>query len=169
LQDECLSADEVHAALRERCLEQSVLGPLPRGLAYRRLVSAVATRTGMSPRLLLSAPRMQPGIPWDGPLLREVKMSGAFRPMCERAQRIQEFAAETASSLPGLLESLACERLDAWAAAKWRISPSSLGHVLVLRGFNSYREFVDVARPAYVYEWLGPTQSDLKDAALAQQ
>jgi hypothetical protein len=169
LDERCLSAEEGHAALCERDLEQRVLTSSPPGPAYRRLVAATAARVGLSPLVLLSAPRMQPGIPWDGPLLREVKMSGAFRPMFEYACQVQQFAAETAHRLPGLTESLALARLEAWAARKWGISDTGLGHALVRRGFTSYREFVEVARPAYVYEWLGSAGKVLRDAALAQQ
>jgi hypothetical protein len=64
--------------------------------------------------------------------------------------------------MPGLLESLSLERLESWAVNKWSVEPQRLGHHLVLRGFSSFREFVDVARLVYVDEWLN-------DAAFAQQ
>ncbi len=169
LQDRYLSADEVRKALCERDLEQGIVGSSRPGPVYRRLVAAAAERTGMSPRLLLAGPRMQPGIPWDGPLLREVKMNGAFRSMFGYARQVQAFAAETAQRLPGLAESLACERLEAWAAARWGISQAALGRTLVLRGFTSYREFVEVARLAYLYEWLGSASKVSDDAALTKQ
>jgi hypothetical protein len=170
LDERCLSAEEGHAALCERDLEQQVLSACAPGPAYRRLVAATAARVGVSPLVLLSAPRMQPGIPWDGPLLREVKLSGAFRATFEYACRVQEFAADMAQRMPGLTESLALARLESWAVSKWGINGGSFGRALVLRGFASYREFVDVARPAYLYEWLGSAERAraLNYAALAQ-
>jgi hypothetical protein len=97
---------------------------------------------------------MQPGIPWDGPLLRETKLSGAFRSTLELARPILDFADQLQQQMPGLAESLACSRLEAWAAHTWGISPTRLRPHLLRRGFNSYREFIDVARPAFVHHWL---------------
>jgi hypothetical protein len=130
----------------------------------RRVIDEVAERHGTPPRLVLGAPRMRPGVPWDTALLREARRSGEFQAMQARAARVQEFAEATARQMPGLLESLAVERLERWAAARWGISQDreTLSRALVQRGFNSYREFVDVARLAFVDEWLN-------DAALAQQ
>jgi len=128
----------------------------------RQLINEVAQRHGIEPRLLLTAPRMQPGIPWDTALLREAADSGEFEAMLELAARVQCFAETTRNAMPGLLESLSLERLEAWAANKWAIEHHRLGRHLVLRGFSSYREFADVARLVYVEEWLN-------DAAFAQQ
>jgi hypothetical protein len=152
LDGHCLRLEELEAYLVEEDLERQVLVQTSR----RQLVAEVAARTGMPKALLTRTPRMQPGIPWDGPLLREAKLSGTFRPMLELARQILDFADQTSAQLPGLAESLAGIRLEAWFAQKWGIRQTALRRNLLARGFTSYREFIDVARSAYVFEWLNP-------------
>jgi hypothetical protein len=149
--------------LRRRAALRCIASESPvEARSTRQLIDAVAKAHGVAPRLLLTAPRMQPGIPWDTALLREATDSGDFEVMLPHAARLQGFAEATSKAMPGLLESLSLERLESWATNKWAIAPARLGHHLVLRGFSSYREFVDVARLVYADEWLN-------DAAFAQQ
>jgi hypothetical protein len=64
--------------------------------------------------------------------------------------------------MPGLAESLAAQRRERWAAVRGGLNAEALGRPLVLRGFSTYREFLDVGRPTYLFEWL-------HQSALAQQ
>src|SRR5262249_20757124 len=150
-------------ALAERDLERQVL----RQASRAEIAGAVAERSGVPARLLLSIARMRPGIPWDGPLTRETKMNGTVRTTLERSRHILQFADTIAAQVPGLAESLACERLEAWFARTLGIRGASVRRALLARGFSSYREFIDVARSAYVHAWLG--SDELQHAALAQQ
>jgi hypothetical protein len=153
LDERCLWREELDAALCERHLEHEVLTKS----TPRDLLANVAARTGISARLLVAAPRMRPGIPWDGLLLREAKLSGAFRATQEQVRQILDVAEQTAVQMPGYVESLACSRLEAWFARRWNTSDARVGRALRRRGFVSYREFIDVARLAYVYERVGET------------
>jgi hypothetical protein len=153
LDEQCLWPEELVAVLRERYLEHEVLMKS----TPRKLLASVAARTGVCTRRLLSGPRMRPGIPWDGLPLREAKLSAAFRATQEQVRQILDVAEQTAVQMPGYVESLACSRLEAWFARRWNTSEARMGRALRRRGFVSYREFIDVARLAYVYERVGGT------------
>jgi hypothetical protein len=149
----------VAVKLRRRAAFSCVAANEPPTAKARQIIGRVAARHGMSPQLLMSAPRMKPGVPWEAPLLAEARRAGEFEPMQQHAQRVLAFAEYTDTLLPGLAESLSQERLETWAAQKWGVSTCDLGRALVRRGFVSYREFFDTARLAYVYEWLTPRRS----------
>jgi hypothetical protein len=146
-------SDELGVAQRDREVVCSVLRQYG---SARALVTDVAQRLGVPWQALLAAPRMRPGIPWDTLLVRELKLSGDFRPVADRARQVIRFAEEMSAQVPGYAESLSCSRLEAWFAAQWGVRSGMFGRALVRRGFDSYREFIDVARPAYVFDRLAP-------------
>jgi hypothetical protein len=95
---------------------------------------------------------LQPGIPWDGPLVRELERRGQLAPAVALTREMQRVASEVNEQLPGLAESLADERLEAFAAERWGVDVARLEPALLARGFVSQREFMEAARLAYVYE-----------------
>jgi hypothetical protein len=99
---------------------------------------------------------LQPGIPWDGPLLRELESRGQLAPALALTREMQQVAAELSERLPGLAESLAVERLEAFAADRWGVDVGQLESALLARGFVSQREFLEVARLVYVYQHFAP-------------
>jgi hypothetical protein len=92
------------------------------------------------------------------PLLREVKLRREFRSAVCQAHAMRRAAACVSASLPGLVESLDAQRLERFAARRWGIAPADFKSALGRRGFNSYGEFGEVARLAYVYEHFGDIQ-----------
>lgn len=160
LQVRCLSYDDLVAALRDRDLEargiQYYQGIFPhlrsRAAVCRKIVADVAARTGAIADDLLRLPLMQPGVPWEAPLLREMKMLGRFAAAVKFAEEILEANRQFSSSLPGLAQSLSTGRFDRWFADCWGVAEPAFGTEPIARGFTSYSEFVEVARPAYIYQ-----------------
>jgi hypothetical protein len=99
---------------------------------------------------------MRPGLPWDGPLLRAMKLRGKFGPALQVAARIQHFSAEASRRL-GLFNSTAVPSalLRRWFATRWDIDESSFDDAIVERGLTDFKEFAELAGPVYVYERFG--------------
>jgi hypothetical protein len=162
-----LVLNDLKEVLRQRDLEAQILGmvrtvddaPRSPAASYRQVLASVAQRTGLDERQLASLPFMPPGIPWESPFLRELKFQGRFTATRASAQAMARAVAEISTWAPGLAESLAVERLDGWAAERWNVDPASLNDALAARGFASYREFVEVARVAYLYEKLAGSRT----------
>jgi hypothetical protein len=160
LQARCLSYEDLVATLRDRDHEarciQFYLDTFPhlrsRAAASRKIVADVAARTGAVADDLLRLPLMQPGVPWEAPLLREMKVLGRFATAVKVAEAILDANRQYVTSLPGLAQSLSTSRLDRWFADSWGVTEPELGNALIARGFTSYSEFVEVARPAYIYQ-----------------
>lgn len=160
LQARCLSYEDLVAALRDRDREarsiqfyQSMFPHLrSRAAACRQIVADVAARTSAIADDLLRLPLMQPGVPWEAPLLREMKVLGRFPAAVRLAEAILEANRQFTSSLPGVAQALSTGRLDRWFADCWGVTEPELGNELIARGFTSYSEFVEVARPAYIYQ-----------------
>lgn len=159
LQARCLSYEDLVATLRDRDLEarsiqyyQTIFPHLrSRAAACRQIVADVAARTGAIVDDLLRLPLMQPGVPWEAPLLREMKLLGQFAAAITLAEAVMEADRQFSTTLPGVSQSLSTSRLDQWFAAYWGVQDSALGTALIARGFTSYSEFVEVARPGYIY------------------
>jgi hypothetical protein len=165
LRARCLSHDELALGLGERDIERRVLalyraqypGLRGRAAVYRRLLADVSTRLGM-PETAITRPLMQGlTLPWDGPLLREMKLHGAFGPALEVASQILRFSAEYAERHPRFpLARLKRSRLVAWCAVRWGVPEDALDDAVLDRGFASDAEFDEVARHAYAWERFGP-------------
>jgi hypothetical protein len=161
----CLSHQELLASVRERELERRILSvyrnnqPESAGGMdlYRFLVDDVAGRVGVTAAELTMPPFMHPGIVWEEPLVRELKMDGSFTTALERAARILEFEARLFhdnAELKHCFDSLlihACDPVEKWIAQRWNIQANELGESLAARGFVRYRDFLGIARRAYVY------------------
>ncbi len=169
LEERCLAEDELAAYLRERDLEERCLAlyralqPAARDRAalYRRVEAAVAARTGIERRALARPLLMAPGLPWDGPLLRELKVQGEFRPALERATQIVRANAEYEARNPTFpLSRLKRSRVEAWCAARWGVAELALPLALLERGFLDAEELDQVARHAYAYERFSPPPPD---------
>jgi hypothetical protein len=160
----CLAEEELAAYLHERDLEERCLAlyrtlhPEVRGRAalHRRIAAAVAARTGI-PRPALARPLLlAPRLPWDGPLLRELKVRGEFGAALERAGRIVRANAEYEARNPRFpLARLRRSRLERWCAARWGVAEAALPEALLDRGFADADELDDAARRAYTYERFG--------------
>lgn len=163
LEQRALSADELAGLLADRALEGRLVaaeqaahpGAPGRAAAYRRILAAAAERLGLPAHELLGAPSAQPGIPWEEPLLHELKLRGRFPAALETARRILEGHAAWEALVPGFSVALAPQRLEAWCAARWGLPRERLAPALAERGFTSYQEFLDTARLVYTHERVG--------------
>jgi hypothetical protein len=165
LNSHCLSQHELIAGIRERELERRMLTvyrtihpELGSDMTlYRALTDDVAARFGVTTEELTMPPFMQPGILWEEPLVRELKMNGSFRSALDRAARILDFEARLFhddQELKHCFDSLlfhARETVEKWIAQRWNIGTERLGEALAARGIVRYREFLEIARRAYVY------------------
>jgi hypothetical protein len=163
--DRCLSEEELLAFLTDCEFEAQVLATyrqLPSGAggdsdSRARLLEDVSARIGLTPRELTEPPFMQPGVVWEAPLIREMKMRGDFRPALQRAAQILDHDATLFQDNPELrviheaLAGHAREHLEHWCADHWGVAVEELDSALRSRGFLCYEEFLDVARRAYVY------------------
>jgi hypothetical protein len=161
LRQHYLSHEELVAGLRERdhevrllaCYERLHPRLRDRAAQYRQLVADVAIRMGIDGRALTRPLLMRPGILWDGPLLRELKLRGAFRPALELAGRILQYNAAFSERNPWFsLSRIPRDRLDQWVATRWASTVDALSAAMLDRGFARDDEFVEVAQKAYVYE-----------------
>ncbi len=158
LERQCLSEGELLAALRERDLETSLRKQYGAGKEFTAdVLRAVGRRTGLS-RAALVTPWMQPGIHWEEPLLRELKLRGEYASALSQAARILAYREKCFADRPDLrvafdaLAGRACEALERWAAARWGVPRRRLEPALRARGFLRYAEFLEVARAAHAYE-----------------
>jgi hypothetical protein len=155
-----LHPDELAQWLRDRDLERQLFaaayhrvgsdGRTTRELR-RRIVADVTSRLVLDEITLTRPLRMRPGIPWDAPLVRELKFSGAFPAAIALASRILRATADVAERLPGLTEALSHERI----AALWGIQPSAIPTAMFEHGFSDYSELMATARFAHVAERFG--------------
>jgi hypothetical protein len=166
LQDKFLSETELVAWLRECDLHERLLGLYRTDLPGSRtdaelhdhLLWEVADRTGLREEELTDPLFRPPGILWEEPLVRELKVRGEFRPALELACRILDFEARQFNGNSELkiaydaLLSHASEHLESWITARWKISRRRLESALRKRGFVRYQEFLETARLAYSYE-----------------
>jgi hypothetical protein len=98
---------------------------------------------------------MRPGIPWDPLMVRDLKARGEFGAAIERARYVVQVAHSVTERLPGFAESLDPQRLERFAAQRWRVPDADLESELHTRGFTSHAEFLEAARLAYVHQHLG--------------
>jgi len=163
LRERSLMTDELTTCLRERDIEQRVLAqydrlaPGSRGKTelLHRVVADVAARTGLDDSALTRPPRMRPGIPWEAPLVRELKLRGRYAAAVELASQIVRVNAELADRLPGLSQALSRERLEHYVAALWNVEVSVVPAAMLERGFSHYGELLAIARLAFAAERVG--------------
>jgi hypothetical protein len=163
LQHRHMTTEELLTAVRERALESGLIDcerrqnpQLSRAAIYRRLETSTADRLALTDDER-RRPLMQPGVPWDPPLLREAKLHGTFHRALTQTHAILDVQTRISRELPGYMQSLSADRLDRWALSHWRIDPSQFDETLIRRGFASYREFQDAARLAYVWDRFSPS------------
>jgi hypothetical protein len=152
-----LSREELIAVLRELDLEQRLLAREPgrdvtgrpgRALAARRLLERMQERSGVDPSPLDLPSLMHPGVPWDGPLLRELKVRGRFGAALTQAARILDRCDERTRQHPWLTPALMPRRaVEAWLADRWG-QPVESG--LRARGFISHDDLLETARRVYL-------------------
>jgi len=156
LHDRCMLPHELHDCLRERNLEAQLLtvyqssnrANVARAALYRQIVSDVARRVGTSEEYVLFVPTARPGIPWEGPLMRESKLCRMFRRVLEWAGPMIQWYSELAKRAPHFVMVASSERLEQWAAARWG-AEAAFDRAVLARGFVSHQEFTEVARIAY--------------------
>lgn len=153
-----LTEAELVLTLQGRDLEARVLASYHCQRPAERLLADVAARLGVRRSDLKGPPFMQPGIPWEAPVIRELKLGGAFDRAMEAAARILEFEAKLFDGEPELRDAFdaladrSCDMIEAWAAKRWRIPRRSLKVELRRRGFLRYSEFLEAARLAHAFE-----------------
>lgn len=163
LRERYLTLDDLTQTLAERDLEERVWEaltqergrPTPAGHA---LAASVSRRTGISQRDLRRRALMHPGVPWDGPLVREVKLQGGFRRALTRAGRVIQVYENFERRHPGLLSGVAHEQLFRWFAWRWRVPEARMSREIERRGFLGESDFVAVARIALPHDWLNARQ-----------
>lgn len=161
-----LSRDALADGLAERDLEQQAfalyrgqhaqaLGQGRAGL-YRRILADVSARLGISQDALTRPLMLGLTLPWDGPLLREMRLRGEYGPALELAGRILRCTADYAERNPRFpLSRLKRSRLERRCAERWGIAESDLKAALLDHGFFSDAEFDEAARHAYAWERFG--------------
>jgi hypothetical protein len=155
--------DELALCLRERDLEHQVheayqqlaARALTAAQLHRRIAASVAARTGLDATALSRPLRMRPGIPWEAPLVRELKLRGAFPAAIALARRILRATEEVAGRLPGLTEALSSERIEEYVSSLWGVERSAVHTAMLARGFSDYTELLTTARLAYAAERFG--------------
>ncbi len=156
-----MSDDDLLQLLRERELEKHVLDlyrsrrPPARGRTalLRRMARDVAARYGIETSALERPLLMHPGVPWTGPLIRELKSRGAFARAVEVAARILRHNTRVFERHPRLARApVRRGLLNEFVAARWGVDPAELDASIRQRGFADHRDFVAAARHLYVYE-----------------
>lgn len=157
-----MRSDELAGSLCERDLVERLLrlyraeAPgLRRSTFYRRVQADVVERTRLNEGRLTRPLIMRPGIPWDGPLLREMKLRGEFGTALQLACRILEFNVEVATRNPAFVAGLTTVGLRKWFAMRWGTTGSDVESAIFDRGFRNHDEFVATARLAFMYDSLG--------------
>jgi hypothetical protein len=151
-----LTEGELARCLTERDLEARVLAELGAGsegeaAAGRRLSATVSARLGLDPRVLARRVMMRPGVPWEGPLVRELKLRGAFGEVLARAARVAEFNEEFSAGRRDAGTHLGSEGLRRWVALRWDVAVEDVDDALLDRGFLDARELVETARDAFFF------------------
>lgn len=147
---------DVERWLTQRQLALAMINTVADGRASQRLdtvLRAALMRHGMPGRQapdLVQLPMCPPGVPWEAPLVRELKMLGQWSTAIALAQEVVAIRDEVERKTTGLIAALAPSRLEAWFARRWNIPEAALRSELLNRGFTSYREFIDVARTTYM-------------------
>jgi hypothetical protein len=169
LQRRLLTHEELAQLLRERELEERIvdryrsLRPGVRGRAalLRCVARDVAARYGVAESALTRPLLMRPGVPWTGPLIREIKERGAFRPAATLAARILEHNSRVFDRLQHLAQApIRRGLLDELVARRWGVELDQLGASALERGFAGDADFVQAARYVFVYERTVPVRSD---------
>jgi hypothetical protein len=169
LQRRFLTHDELARLLRERELEERIValyrslhpGVRGRGALLRYLARDVAARHGVDESALMRPLLMRPGVPWTGPLIREMKERGAFRPAAALAARILDHNSRVFDRLPHLAQApIRRGLLDELVARRWGVEPEQLGASALERGFAGDADFVQAARHVFVYERTMRARSD---------
>lgn len=162
LHERYMSHNELEASLRERDLEKQILtlykkqytnvrGSEGQAAAQRRLIINVMARTGMGERELTCPALMRPGIPWEPPLLRELKFRGQFNACLLLARSVLRYHADISRYLPAFSAALSHSRLEQWIADMWAVNVADLDTAATDRGFTSYYELIETTRLAYAY------------------
>jgi hypothetical protein len=144
--------------LAQRQLEARVLaaygatGRAGRAGARARIARAVASRLGIAPEGLEGPLYAPPGIPWDAPLAREMKVRGHFARAAELAARANATRAALEADVPGLGEALGAERLTEWVARRWKVNAQQVEGEALRRGFTGWDELLETARLLYVHQ-----------------
>jgi hypothetical protein len=156
-----MSDDDLLHLLRERDLEKQVLDlyrssrPPAHGRAalLRRMARDVAARYGIGASALARPLLMHPGVPWTGPLIRELKGRGAFAGAVDVAARILRHNTRIFERHPRLARApVRRGLLNEFIAARWGVDPAELEAPIRERGFADHGDFVAAARHLYVYE-----------------
>jgi hypothetical protein len=119
----------------------------------RQLTGDVAARHGIDQDVLTRPLLRYPGVPWTGPLMRELKCRGIFVRALNRAHGILQHNALVFGRHPQFARaSIRRGLLDEFFARRWGIAPEHLDIGLRQRGFIGDDDFVEPARHVYVYE-----------------
>ena len=163
-----MAHDELVQLLRERNLEDRIvdryrtLRPIARGRTalLRRTARDVAARYGVDESAWTRPLLMHPGVPWTGPLIREMKERGAFAPAANLAGRILRHNSGVFYRYPRFAHApVRRGLLDEFVAGRWGVEPERLDTIILERGFTDYGDFVEAARHLFVYEKTLPARS----------
>jgi len=164
LNERDLTRAELVANLRERDLDRRVLAHARPAVdattandPYQTVGAGLDARTAVRTAELTRPLLIGPGLTWDAPLLRELKLRGEYRAAQSRAARLLRFAEAWTERHPELsLARLKRDRVERWCAGLWGVGPSELLEAGLDRGFATPEEIAAVARPAYLYARFGP-------------
>lgn len=168
-----LTEAELVGGLRERDLERRILAVFRalhpdatgRAAVTRRIAAAVAARTGETPETVGWPLRMRPRLPWEEPLLRELKLRGGFEPALARAARIARVVEAFCEQHPRFdRRGMPADWIHGWVARRWDVELAGLAAAAAQRGFENYEHLVEPASHAFVYQRLA--RQPLDDAPL---
>lgn len=151
-----LTREELVAGLAERELEARLHASIAaHGAApVETVLASVSQRTGLRRAELGHRLLAHPGVPWDGPLIRELKLRGDFGRVLSLAARITALNESFDQRHPSVRARLTDTGLREWFARRWQVPLAELATPLRQRCFQDNTEFLETARLGYVYDWL---------------
>lgn len=160
LSDHRMDRDELIRSLSERDLQARLYNLLVEtgNDPVAAVATAVRRRTGMRTGALSGRLLAHPGVAWDAPLLREIKMRGEWPDTLALARQVADLSDAFDRKHPGVRARLSDDGLGEWFAGRWNVSADTLGAAVRERFFNGNADFLETARLGYVYDWMRSKQ-----------
>lgn len=144
-----------------RCVLQSRRSPgqvVSKAEVWDAIFERVSTRIGLDPNELHRRDLQHPGVAWDEPLTRELKLLGKFGRALRLARRVREVYDALERRSPGTAKRVTSDSVIAWFAARWGVAVKDVGSAIAARGFLNHPEFLETAKVAYFFDHVRASQ-----------